>query len=168
MIGFWFAVPLSLSRINIFLMGYWPDWHTQLYWYILVFGFILTLIATRKNIYCTWICPVGCIQEGLGLIGAAKPRFSKRVNTILKWASRTIAWLAIVAALYFRNPVKINYEIFGVSTSLTGATYLFAFTCFFFIASLFIKRPWCKYLCPIKPVSDFIAFIIPKKKSRNL
>ncbi|MDX2413550.1 MAG: 4Fe-4S binding protein [Bacteroidales bacterium] len=165
-LGFWFAVPLSLAKINSFLLGFWPSWHTELYWYILIFGFVITLIATGKNIYCTWICPVGCIQESLGVIGAAKPRFSKKINNVMKWISRTIAWLAIAMALYFRNPVKINYEIFGVSTSLTGATYLFAMTGIFFIASLFIKRPWCRYLCPITPISDFLQLFKPKKNSK--
>lgn len=37
--GFWFSVPLTLSRINLFLLGYWPDWYDNLYWYILVLGF---------------------------------------------------------------------------------------------------------------------------------
>jgi len=163
-LGFWFAVPLSMAKINTFLLGFWPSWHTELYWYILIFGFIITLIASGKNIYCNWICPVGCIQEGLGLIGAAKPRFSAKLNNILKWVSRTIAWLAILLALYFRNPVKMDYEIFGVSTSLTGATYLFAITGIFFVASLFIRKPWCNYLCPINPISDFIRVLIPKKR----
>ena len=164
-LGFWFSVPLTLSRINLFLMGFWPDWHENLYWYILVPGFFLILLVTRKNIYCSWICPLGCIQDGLGLVGAAKPRFPGRVNEVMKWVQRGIAWIAIILALYFRNPVKVNYEIFGVSLSFTGATYLFAMTGIFFMASLFIKRPWCNYLCPITPVSDLVHLVTRRQKS---
>jgi hypothetical protein len=155
-LGFWFSVPLTLSRINLFLLGYWPDWHDNLYWYILVFGFFLILLVTRKNIYCTWICPLGCIQDGLGLVGNARTRFPAGVNYVAKWIQRGLAWVAILLALYYRTPVKVNYEIFGVSLSLTGALYLFIMTGIFFIASLFIKRPWCNYVCPITPVSDLI------------
>ncbi len=158
-LGFWFSVPLTLSRINLFLIGFWPDWHDHLYWYILVFGFFLILLVTRKNIYCSWICPLGCIQDGIGLIGAARPRFSRKVNQVMKWIQRFIAWLAIVLALYYRNPVQLNYEIFGVSLSLTGATYLFIMTGIFFIASVFISRPWCIYLCPITPVADLFRLL---------
>jgi polyferredoxin len=68
-------------------------------------------------------------------------------------------------ALYFRNPVKLNYEIFGVSLSLTGATYLFATTGIFFIASVFIKRPWCNYLCPMTPVSDLVHTFILRPRA---
>jgi len=167
-LGFWFSVPLTLSRINLFLLGYWPDWHDKIYWYILVFGFFLVLIVTRKNLYCSWICPLGCIQDGLGLIGGAKHRFSTRVNATVKWVQRTVAWVAVLLALYFRSPVKLNYEIFGVSLSLTGATYLFVMTGIFFMASLFIKRPWCNYLCPITPVSDLIRLFRPGRKKRRV
>jgi uncharacterized protein with FMN-binding domain len=158
-LGFWFSVPLTLSRINLFLLGFWPDWHEHFYWYILVFGFFLVLLTTRKNIYCTWICPLGCIQDGLGLVGGARPRFSRKFNLAKTWIQRGIAWLAIILALYFRNPVQLNYEIFGVSLSLTGATYLFIMTGVFLIASLFISRPWCNYLCPITPVADLLRML---------
>lgn len=166
-LGFWFSVPLTLSRINVFLLGYWPDWHNMLFWYILVIGFFLVLIITRKNIYCTWICPLGCIQDGLGLVGNARPRFSVKVNRITRWIQRGVAWMAILLALYFRTPVKVNYEIFGVSLSLTGATYLFIMTGIFFIASLFIKRPWCNYLCPITPVADLMQTLTRRNKSMS-
>lgn len=165
-LGFWFAVPLTLSRINLFLLGFWPDWHDQLYWYILVFGFFLVLLVTRKNIYCSWICPLGCLQEGLGLIGGAKSRFSRRFNRIMRWLQRIVAWLAVVLALYFRNPVKLNYEIFGVTLSFTGATYLVILACIFLVASLFIKRAWCNYACPVTVVEDLVR-ILGRKKARN-
>jgi len=34
-LGFWYAIPLSLSKFNTFILGFWPDWHTNLYWYLL-------------------------------------------------------------------------------------------------------------------------------------
>jgi polyferredoxin len=27
------------------------------------------------------------------------------------------------------------------------------------IAALFIRRPWCSYLCPLRPVTDFIRLV---------
>ena len=163
-LGFLFALPLTLSNINAFLLGYFPDWHTHLYWYLLLGGFLISIVLTRKNIYCTWICPLGGMQECLGAVGGARPRFSRQFNMIMKWVQRAVALLAILLALYFRNPVKLNYEIFGVALSLTGTTYLFIMTGLFVMASLFILRPWCTYLCPIIPVSDMLRFFSPKKR----
>ena len=123
------------------------------------------VIATRKNVYCNWICPVGCMQDIIGLAGDARPRFSKAVNSICRWLARILAWIAVVLALYFRNPVKFNYEIFGVAVNLTGATYIFILTGIFFIASVFIKRPWCNYLCPITPIYDILKLIRVKRQA---
>jgi len=162
-LGFWFSVPLTLSKINTFLLGYFPDWHTQMFWYLIIGGFLLSIMLTGKNIYCTWICPLGGLQECFGLVGAARPRFSRRFNSGIRWVTRGVALLAILLALYFRNPVKLNYEIFGVALSLTGATYLFIMTGGFLIASIFIKRPYCVYLCPITPIYDFIRIFRPRK-----
>jgi len=164
-LGFWFSVPLTLSKLNTFLMGYLPDWHTQLYWYLIIAGFMLSIFLTRKNIYCNWICPLGGLQECLGVVGGAKPRFSSRFNKSMKWVQRGVALLAILLALYFRNPVQLNYEIFGVAMSLTGATNLFILTGFFIVISVFIKRSWCTYLCPIVPVEDMLRLLGPKKKA---
>ena len=164
-LGFWFSVPLTLSKLNSFLLGYFPDWHTQIYWYLLVGSFLLSIVVTRKNIYCTWICPLGGFQECLGAVGGAKPLFSRRFNGIMKWVQRGVALLAILLALYFRNPVKLNYEIFGVALSLTGATYLFLMTGVFILASVFIRRPWCTYLCPIVPVEDILRLLSHKKQA---
>ena len=163
-LGFWFSMPLTLSKLNTFLPGYFPDWHTQVYWYLIVVGFLLSILLTRKNIYCNWICPLGGLQECLGAMGGAKPRFSRRFNRIMKWVQRGVALLAILLALYFRNPVKLNYEIFGVALSFTGASYLFVMTGLFVMASVFIHRPWCTYLCPIVPVEAMLRLLSPKKK----
>lgn len=163
-LGFWFSLPLTLSKISSFLLGYFPDWHTQLYWYLLLGAFLLSILLTRKNIYCHWICPLGGMQECLGAIGGAKPRFSRRFNRIMTWVQRGVALLAILLALYFRNPVQLNYEIFGVALSFTGATYLFVLTGLFITASLFIKRPWCTYLCPLVPVEDMLRLLNRRKQ----
>ena len=107
------------------------------------------------------------MQDILGLVGDAKPRFSVKINRIITWISRLVVWLAVVLALYYRNPVKLNYEIFGVAVNLTGASYLFAMTGIFFIASVFISRPWCNYLCPATPLYDFLKLFNPPKKGED-
>lgn len=163
-LGFWFSVPLTLSKLNSFLLGYFPDWHGQLYWYMLLGGFVLSILLTRKNVYCHWICPLGGLQQCLGVIGGAKPRFSRKFNGIMRWVQRGVAMVAILLALYFRNPVKLDFEIFGVALSLTGPTYLFLLTGLFIMASVFIHRPWCTYLCPIVPLEDMLRLLNKKKQ----
>ncbi|KAA3663743.1 MAG: FMN-binding protein, partial [Chloroflexi bacterium] len=35
-LGFWFNFPLTISKINTFLLGFCPQWQTNLYWYFLI------------------------------------------------------------------------------------------------------------------------------------
>ena len=53
----------------------------------------------------------------------------------------------------------------GVALSLTGTTYLFVLTGLFIMASVFIKRPWCTYLCPIVPLEDLLRLLNKNKQA---
>jgi len=88
----------------------------------------------------------------MGVIGDAKTRSVGRSKNLLLWVQRGLAWLAIVLALVLRNPGLTSYEIFGTLFDLTGSMWQFAILGIILIASLFIRRPWCNYLCPLRPV----------------
>jgi NosR/NirI family nitrous oxide reductase transcriptional regulator len=62
--------------------------------------------------------------------------------------------LAILLALFYRNPGLSSYEIFGTLFDFIGSTWQFALLGIILVASLFIRRPWCNYLCPIRPVMN--------------
>lgn len=154
LLGFWLNRPLTLANVNQFLLGFWPQWQTNLYWYLILFGILFVFTVDNKNPYCEWFCPFGAAQECLGAIGGAKPRSPGRFKTLLMWVPRVLAWLAIVLALYFRNPGLSSYEVFGTLFDLNGSSLQFLLLGIVLIASLFIRRPWCTYLCPLRPVTD--------------
>lgn len=158
-LGFWYNLPLTISKINSFLMGFWPQWQTNLYWYFLLGGIVFVLAADNKNAYCAWFCPFGAAQECLGAIGGAKGIGLRKYRRLFVWLQRGLAWLAIVLALLFRNPGISSYEVFGTLFSLTGSTALFALTGIVLVLSLFVKRPWCNFLCPLDPVYDLIRLV---------
>lgn len=158
-LGIWLSLPLSILKINTFLLGYWPEWHSGLYWYLLIGGTLLTLLLTSKNIYCSWICPFGAVQDCLGVFGKAKYKLQGRSKVYLKWVQRALAFAAIAAALYFRNPGAFNFEIFGTFFNLTGTTFLFVLTAIYVLSSMFIMRPYCDTLCPIRPFEEFLLMM---------
>jgi polyferredoxin len=155
-LGFMYNNPLTLSSINKFLMGFFPQWQTNLYWYILILGIILVFSVDNKNPYCEWFCPFGAAQECMGVIGGAKVRSPGKYRTFLKWLQRGLAWGAILIALLYRNPGITSFEIFGTLFDLVGSNFQFGLLGIVLIASLFIRRPWCTYLCPLHPVDEFI------------
>ena len=155
-IGFVYSIPLSIININSLLLGYLPDWRAHLSWYFLIVGVIFSLIAIGKSPYCDNFCPFGATQEVLKIIGGAKLKIGNRLHWYLQWLARVLAGTIIVLALLFRNPGRANYEVFGTFFSLTGSNFQFVLLAVVLVASLFIFRPWCNYLCPLRAVSDFI------------
>ena len=158
-IGFAYNKPFSLSMFNQLLLGYFPPIHSHLYWYLLLGGIFFVFTVDNKNPYCQWFCPFGAAQEVLGQIGGAKKRFPGRFKNFFKWTLRAITFFAIIVALLFRNPGVTSYEVFGTLFKLTGTNLQFAILGIVLVASIFIKRPWCNYLCPIRPVTDHIACV---------
>jgi uncharacterized protein with FMN-binding domain len=147
-LGFLYNSPFVLAQINMVLLGYWPEWHTHLYWYILIIGLLLFKAKDQWNLYCYDFCPFGAAQDVLGLIGGAKSR-KVRWNDTLIWAKRWFIAAAISLALIYRNPGFSSYEIFGTMFRLEGSQFQFALLAIIVFASMFYSRPWCQYLCPL-------------------
>ncbi|MCP4680700.1 MAG: FMN-binding protein [Desulfobacterales bacterium] len=158
-LGFIYNTPLTLSKLTGLLLGFIPCWQLYIYWILLIGGILLYITLDKKNPYCQWFCPFGAAQECLGVIGGAKVRTPVRFQSFLRWTQRGLAFSAVILAILFRNPGLAGYEIFGALFSLTGSTFQMILLMVILIASLFIKRPWCSYLCPMPPVMNlFIMF----------
>lgn len=153
-LGFVYNQPLTLSNVNKFLLGYWPAWQTHLYWYLLIGGMLFVFTVDNKNPYCQWFCPFGATQECFGLIGGAKIHTAGRFHGFLKWMQRALAWSAILLALLLLNPGSTSYEVFGAFFDLVGSNLQYLLLGIVLLASMFIHRPWCTYLCPLAPVMD--------------
>jgi uncharacterized protein with FMN-binding domain len=158
-LGFVYNRPLTLVFINKMLLGFWPGWRLNFYWYILLAGIVLIIAVGKKSPYCEWFCPFGSAQECLGFIGGAKRRIPEQYHVLLRWFQRALALSAIGLALFYRNPSVSSYEVFGAFFHLIGSSFNFALLGVVLIAALFLKRPWCSYLCPLRPVTDFIRLI---------
>ena len=158
-IGFYYSQPFTLSMVNQLLLGYFPPIHSHLYWYLLLGGIFLVFTIDNKNPYCSWFCPFGAAQECMGLVGGAKHRSVGKFKNVLKWALRFLTLLAIVVALLLRNPGITSYEVFGTLFKLTGSNFQFAVLGIVLVSSMFIKRPWCNYLCPIRPITAHFTLV---------
>jgi len=160
-LGFVYGFPITLTRLNSFLLGYWPDWHSELYLYLLFFGVLAILLTTGKNIYCYTFCPFGALQEVLGKLGKAN-HASLNNRQLWSWLQRTTAWIAIILALVFRNPSISEYEVFGAAFHFTGSHWLFLLLAVVIVASLIIWKPWCSFFCPVKPAFAYIQLYMKK------
>ncbi|HML20307.1 MAG TPA: 4Fe-4S binding protein [Aggregatilinea sp.] len=159
MLGFILNKPLTLAHFTAFLSGYWPDWHTHLYWYLLFGGVVLATFARGRNPYCSWFCPFGGVQECLGAIGGAQIYRPQPFYPRFKQLQRGLALAAILLGLALRQPAATSYEPFGTLFAMTGGFFPWMFLVLILFSSLIIRRPFCTYLCPIDPVIEFIGRI---------
>ena len=157
-LGFLYNAPLTLTNVNSLLIGYWPRWQSHVYWYLLIVGVLIVPLLTGRNPYCSAICPFGAAQRCLAVLGGAKPRVPPRCRAYLRWTPRILAWAAILLALTYRNPALASYEMYGALFVLIGSHLQFGLLAAILVASLFVTRPWCNYLCPVRVVTDYLRF----------
>ena len=118
---------------------------------------ILSLTLLFGPLFCGWVGPFGTVEEFIGKIG--RKIFKKRYNNfipfkldkLLKYLRYVILLLVVInttisGKLLFSNfdPYFALFSIWSsevtrLSLSILGLT---------LIGSLFVERPWCKYLCP--------------------
>jgi uncharacterized protein with FMN-binding domain len=166
-LGFVLNSPFVLSHINMVLLGYWPDWRTHLFWYILIGGLLLFKAKRDWNVYCYDFCPFGAAQDAIGQIGGARPRKVKWPSVLL-WLQRSLVILAVSLALIYRNPGFSSFEIFGTMFKLNGSSYQFVLLAVVVVLSLFLTRPWCRYLCPLHKNTMEGLFDRSRKNVRKL
>ena len=156
-LGFWLNRPLTIAHFTSLLAGYWPAWQSNLYWYLLLGGILLVLTSDGKNPYCTWICPFGAAQECLSLVGGTRWRPPRTWAERLTWPQRGLAFTALFFGLALRQPAATSYEVFGTLFKFTGTALQWALLFLVLLASVFIYRPWCDFLCPVRPVVELIS-----------
>jgi len=120
--------------------------------------FLLVLLSLLVGpAFCGWVCPLGSLQEWIGKIGRKLFRrkynhmIPAKLDRILRYLRYgVLIWVLIVTAvsakLLFQN-VDPFYALFTFYTGevAVGALAVLGVTA---VLSLFIERPWCKYLCP--------------------
>jgi len=129
---------------------------------LLVAVLIATIVA--GPVFCGWICPLGSIQDWInGLarkIRIPQARLNKGLDKVLTITKYLILALILYMTAKSFNLVFINAdpyyalmhfytgEVAPLALIILGAT---------LIASLFIQRPWCRWLCPLGAVLSFLG-----------
>ena len=118
---------------------------------------IFSLTLLLGPVFCGWVCPFGTVEEFIGKIGRKifKKRYNNFIPSVIDKPLRYLRYIilmlvvvntAISGKLLFSNfdPYFALFKIWSsevtrLSLLVLGLT---------LIGSLFVERPWCKYLCP--------------------
>lgn len=117
--------------------------------------FFMTLLL--GPVFCGWVCPLGAIQEWIGKLGKKifKNKYNNFIPENIDSKLRYIRYIFVALILY--NTAKAGILIFlnvdpyyALFNFWTGEVALWAIISLIvvLIISLFIERPWCKYICP--------------------
>lgn len=142
--------------------------------FIVLGALVATAVLFRKS-FCGYICPFGTIQEYVGklrkLVGVKEVKVPQKLDSYLRYLKYVVlAWI-IFGSAYLGTLVFRNYDPFitffhfgkglfwGVEEAdLTVPIIAFSITIAVLLASFFIERFWCKYLCPLGGSLTFLSW----------
>lgn len=148
----WFHSILFKWEWTLFL----SDPFIFLYW---IFIFI-TIFLFGRGLFCGWTCPFGSIQEALHKIGARvglkRYQFLLPIkwHDRLKWVKYAVFFGLLVVSLFSMIEAEKLAEVEPFKTTFLVGIFnrSWPFTTFVLVIfglSIFIERPYCKYLCPL-------------------
>lgn len=146
---------------------------------VLLLAFVGMAFAFRKA-FCSWLCPVGTVSEwlwqgGRELFGRtwALPRWLdvplRGVKYLLLafflWAVLGMSASAIRA--FMESPYGVIADVkmlnFFRHLGQTGAIVVLLLA----VWSVFVKNPWCRYLCPYGALLGLVSLVSPTAIRRN-
>jgi len=146
---------------------------------VLIVAFLAIAFAFRKA-FCSWLCPVGTLSEwlwqgGRELVGRtfALPRWLDVPLRGLKylllafflWAVMGMSAAAIQA--FLESPYGIIADVkmlnFFRHLGQVGAIVILVLA----VWSVFVKNPWCRYLCPYGALLGLVSLVSPAAIRRD-
>lgn len=126
----------------------WGEWKR-------VLPFLLTILIVLipsfffGKIFCGWVCHKGSVQEFLfqKRFGLKIPH---RIDNLLRYFKYIVLAAIVIAPLMFHYRIlNSSTQPFKVLFNLGGPLSAVIFMGFIALLSLFIYRPFCRYLCPV-------------------
>ena len=138
---------------------------------------VLLLTLIFGPVFCGWICPFGTVQEFVGKIG--KRMFPKKYNRFIipkaDQLLRYIRYIVLVLVIYITareltlvflniDPYFALFNFWLDEVTLSALIMLGIML----ILSLFVERPWCKYLCPLGALLGIFNLfrVIPLRRNK--
>lgn len=165
-LGLWSKTFLSLTMIVNFVSNGIDNIDILLPLILIIVAFVLPIFGKKQH-YCTWICPYGASQEIIHSISPFKIKISDKLNKLLINFQK-ILWSVIMAILCIGLYYEImEYEAFSIFIFNQADIPLMIIGFLFLILSLFIKRPYCRYVCPtgyLIKFSENNSYVCKQKK----
>lgn len=148
---------------------------------LVIFLAAILISLFLKRTFCSWICPIGTLSEGLALLGQ---RIFKRNFTLPKWLDYPLRSLKYILLTFFvvfiflgmsptaaysflQTPYNMIADVqmltFFQNITGVGVTIIAVLV----VLSLLLKHFWCRYLCPYGALLGLFSIISPWKITRD-
>ncbi len=132
--------------------------------HVALFVSLVALTFVTKKSFCSWVCPLGTVQEWIGKAGrklfgryVRPPAVIDRVLLNLKYVVLVLVlgltWTVWQGDLGFRayDPFYIIFTGFQGHETLWFSIFIGIGV---LVAAFFLPMMWCRYLCPLSAVMD--------------
>lgn len=146
-LGFWSNSLLSLAMFYNWITNGISLTMQLVIIFIAAVSIILPLV-TKKSFYCQYLCPFGAVQEFVGMIPVKKITVSAKLYKFFAVLRKVILLTLLVllaSGVTFDLSMVEPFSIFSYQTIIFEVALL---TAVIVVASIFIKKPWCNYICP--------------------
>jgi len=125
---------------------------------LIILGIITVATLFKGRIFCGWVCPHGALQEFLFQKKVAI-KINPKVDRMLKYIKYFVLVFIIVFALVTGTSILCKIEPFKAIYNLTATGIVLALVVATLVASVFIYRPWCRYVCPFGAYLGIVSWI---------
>lgn len=112
---------------------------------LLFFLIPLVFALAFGRVFCAGVCPLGAIQE---LVGIKPVKLPKAVESVMISIPFIYLGISILAAATESQFLICRYDPFVGFFRLDAPYTMIIFGALLLIAGIFINRPYCRYLCP--------------------
>ena len=164
-VGFGVMAQPSITQVLTWFHSLLFQWTWSLFLsdpFIFVFWIfiILTVFLFGRGLFCGWMCPFGSLSEALYKVGGRlglkrwQRRVPQAVHDKLKWLKYGIFFGLLAVSMVSMSTAEMLAEVEPFKTTfLVGILHRAwpygLFVCTLLGVSLFVERPYCKYICPL-------------------
>lgn len=164
-VGYYAMAQPSITHVLTWFHSLIYQWKWELFLsdpiiFIFWWFIIITVFIWGRGLFCGWLCPYGALTELVykipQIFGLKRFQFflPKPLHDKLKWLKYGIFIVLLLVSFYSISLAEKMAEIEPFKTTflvgvLNRSWPFILFWLILFGASLFMERPFCKYLCPL-------------------